>query len=190
MRTGIMLTPRDMPLRNARKLRTNVIMHSSLLLSNTTKKYGLSLRNSLAGRSGVDWMDSSTCRESGIPVTCEIRLVILDIKRGCHSFPNATSWTKNVQSKMLEQTRTNQTCKRVLGITGAGSLSDLTCIPSDLTSIAPLNTTLLPHSKNRPIQPIPTFKISILDLKISRFASPFRDWSPLSTQEQGRTAYK
>ena len=141
------------------------------------------LRNSLAGRSGADWMDSPTCSESGIPVTCEIRLVILDIKSGCHNFPNATSWTKNVQSKMLEQTRTNQTCKRVLGTTGTGSLSDLTCTPSDLTSIAPLNTTLLPHSSCSPIQSIPTFKISIPRLTISRFASPFGDWSPLHTQE-------
>ena len=73
-----------------------------------------------------------------------ILLVIPEIKCECHSSLTVTIWTRHVHSTMLEHTRMNQILRRVLGITGAWSLSHLTCIPSDLTSISHLHWTSLP----------------------------------------------
>lgn len=97
--------------------------------SNTTNNQK---KNLLAGRRGGG--DGTTW--TGICEICDIRFVMLESKCGCHSSPTATNWTKHVQRNKLEQRRMNHTCKRVLAITGDGSLSHRTCTPSDLTSIS------------------------------------------------------
>lgn len=106
-------------------------------------------RNSLAGkRNWGDGTASSTCIID-FPVN---RLVNPVSNRGCHNSPTATSWTKQVHIKMLEQTLINQTCNRVLWCTGcitctgALVLSTLVCSTlSDLTSISlPLHSSLPP----------------------------------------------
>ena len=79
----------------------------------------------------------------------EIRLVIPASKCRCHSSQIATSWTRQVQSTMLEQTRMNQTCNRVLVIAGTGgeplTISSLIRAASnDRTSIPFLQTTSSP----------------------------------------------
>lgn len=97
-------------------------------------------RNSLAGwRMRGDGTASSTRADNvDIPVD---RFDNPVSKRGCHSSPTATSWTKQVHIKMLEQTLINHTCNLVLWITcppcnATLSLSCLACPKmSDLTSI-------------------------------------------------------
>lgn len=70
---------------------------------------------------------------------------------GCQSSPTATSWTRQVQIKMLEQILMNHTCNLVLWITCPGNFAHLTTCTllfSDLTSISFLYTTSLLHSQN------------------------------------------
>lgn len=118
-------------------------MHYFSISVNPKKRLEIK-KNPLGGRrGGGDWIASWTWR--GTRVIWDIRFVKLENKWGCHSSQTATSWTKHVHNKMLEQTRMNHTCKRVLGITGAGILSHRTGMPSDLTSISLLHTTSPSH---------------------------------------------
>jgi len=119
-----------------------------------------------------------------------IPLVIPEIKCECHSSLTVTNWTRHVQSTMLEHTRMNQILKRVLGITGPGNLSHLTCIPSDLTSISQPHTSLPLHRTLKPshsFQHSHTNQISITQIdngKINSLMQPRKALPRAQTMQQ------